>query len=182
MKTKLILAAATVLFAFGWAPRCGAQPLASRSFDLLFTGDDPSERYDFLLPFDPLVPVNVHFDGFFENLNPDETGVRSGLGWFVAGTAWEGRQFTDEFGVRLRGADADLGPTRVPFRFDQQIAFTPSETQFWVEGLGPGDRFRFVGDFSIEAVPEPTVSNLLAGAIVAGLLCRWWVKRTNPTV
>jgi hypothetical protein len=57
--------------------------------------------------------------------------------------------------------------TRVPFRFEERIDFTPSELQFSVEGLGPTDRFQFVGDFSIQAVPEPTT--LLAVAALAWL-------------
>jgi hypothetical protein len=179
MKTKWFLALVAMLVSFGTSPQSRAQTLASRSFDLLFAGDDPSERFDFLLPSDPLVPVSVRFDGFFENLDFGETGVRFGLGWRVDGTMWDGRQFTDEFGVRLPGADPVLGSTRVPIHFDQQIDFTPSEIQYWVEGLGPGDRFQFVGDFSIQAVPEPTVFNCLGAAAMAGLLYRQWIKRRH---
>jgi hypothetical protein len=156
----------------------GAQPPVSRSFNQLFAGDDPSERFDFPLSFDPHVPIHVLFNGYFENLDAGETGVRSSLGWFVAGTTWDGRALTDgDMGLRLPGADPILGTTRVPFQFEQRIDFTPSEIQFSVEGLGPGDRFQFVGDFSIQAVPEPTVITLLVVAPVAAL---WhWLNRSR---
>jgi hypothetical protein len=174
MKTKMLIVAVTLLITFGLAAPCGAQPLVSRSFNQLFAGDDPTERFDFLLSFDPLVPINVLFNGYFENLDAGETGVRSSLGWFVAGTIWDGRALTDgTMGLRLPGADPILGTTRVPFQFEQRIDFTPSEIQFSVEGLGPGDRFQFVGDFSIQVVPEPTVVTLLVVAALAGLL-HWW--------
>ena len=172
----MLIVAVTLLITFGLAPRCGAQPLVSRSFNQLFAGDDPSVRFDFLLPFDPQVPINVLFNGYFENLDAGETGVHSSLGWPVAGTTWDGRELTDgDMGLRLPGADPMSGTTRVPFQFEQRIDFTPSEIQFAVEGLGPGDRFQFVGDFSIQAVPEPAVVTLLVVAALAELL--HWLHR-----
>jgi hypothetical protein len=146
--------------------------LASRSFDLLFQGDDPSERYDFLLPFDSQTPVLIEFNGFLENLAPEETGVRYGVNWYLGNNLWNGRQFTDDMGVRLPGADAELGSTRVPISFSQPIDFTPSETHFWVEGLGGADYFRFVGDLAIQPIPEPAVSTrLVVAALGAFLQC-----------
>ena len=65
--------------------------------------------------------MTVQFDGFFENLNPGEMGVRYGIGWCLGNNNWEGRQFTDDMGVRLPGADLVLGSTRVPIRFEERI-------------------------------------------------------------
>lgn len=181
MKTKWILPVVALLGCFGTAPQSSAQRLASRSFDLLIAGDDPSERFDFLLPPNPQVPVHVSFNGFFENLASDETGVRYGIGWYVGNGNWDGRQYTDEMGMRLPGADPVLGATRVPMQFEQWISSTPSETQFWVEGLGGSDRFRFVGEFAIQAVPEPTVLTLLIGAALAGIFhCLWMKSHAQP--
>jgi len=179
MRPKWILAAAALLAWIGTAPQSFAQTLASRSFDTLFAGDDPSERFDFLLQPTSLTPVLVSFSGCFENLNPGETGVRYGLGWPLGGGNWDGRQYTDEMGLRLPGADPVLGATRVPMQFEQEIGFTPSEVQFWVEGLGGVDHFRFVGEYAIQAVPEPSAFTLLIGAALAGLL-RWrWMNRRS---
>jgi hypothetical protein len=179
---KWIVATVAALLSCGVAHHCHAQLLASRSFDLLFQGDDPSERYDFLLSTDPLVPVTVRFEGFFENLSTEETGVRYGIGWYLGNHNWDGRQFTDEMGLRLPGADPLWGTTRVPFGFAQRIDFTPSETQFWVEGLGGTDRFRFIGEFAIQAVPEPTVLTQLIGAAFAGLYHWLRMKRKNHAI
>jgi hypothetical protein len=182
MKTKILLVAVTLLMTFGLASQCGAQLLVSRSFNQLFAGDDPSERFDFPLPYDPQAPIDVRFIGYFENFDfhPEETGARSSLGWFVAGTIWDAQALTDgDMGLRLPGADPILGTTRVPFQFEQRISFTPSEIQFSVEGLGPGDRFQFVGEFSIRAVPEPTVITLLGAVGLSQLLCGRRMKRRN---
>lgn len=42
--------------------------------------------------------------------------------------------------------------------------------RFIVQGGGPADHFRFVGDFTIQQVPEPTASTLAAAGAVIGLL------------
>ena len=154
------------------ASQIEAQSLVTRSFDLVFQGDDPSERYDFFLPYDRQTPVTVQFNGFFENLASEETGVRYGLNWYLGNNLWDGRQFTDDMGVRLPPADSIAGTTRMPINFNQPIDFTPSEVHFWVEGLGPTDRFRFVGDLAIQPVPEPAVLILLTAAALGGLVLR----------
>lgn len=176
MKTKGILTAVVILvLSVSQSP---AQPLATRSFDLLFQGDDPSERYDFLLPLDPQTPVVAQFTGFLENLASEETGVRYGVNWYLGNTLWDGRQFTDDMGVRLPGADPLLGTIRVPISFHQPIDFTPSEIHFWVEGIGGADNFRFNGDFAIQPVPEPTVSVLFVAAVLA-VGARWLRRRAE---
>jgi hypothetical protein len=179
MKMKWLLAVLTTLISFVTAHECDGQLLVSRSFDLIYQGDDPSERYDFLLPYDPAVPVIVRFNGFLENLAPEETGVRYGIAGLRPDRTGEGRQFTDEMGVRLPPADPVLGTTHVPIVFEQPITFTPAETYFWVEGLGGSDYFRFAGDFSIQAVPEPTASALLGCAAMLALLSRLCKKRSR---
>lgn len=65
------------------------------------------------------------------------------------------------------------------FQFDQPIGFTPDIVFFHVEGGGPSDHFRFVGDFAIQQVPEPATFALIgAGAFVGlcGRRCKRLVK------
>lgn len=178
MKTKWTLAAVAMGIAFGSGPQSSAQALVSRSFDMVFAGDDPTEGFGFLLPGDPAGPVRVSFDGYFENLDPFETGVRSGLSWLQPDGTWDGSMLTDLYtGLRLPGADPVLGTPRVPLEFEQQLTFTPAETHFWVEGLGPADQFRFVGEFAIEPVPEPNPLTLLGAAGMVTILCRLGLRR-----
>lgn len=62
-------------------------------------------------------------------------------------------------------------PGRLPITFDEPIGFTPDKGFFKVEGGGPADHFRFVGEFVIEQVPEPGAFALLGGAaVLANLL------------
>lgn len=181
MKSKHIIAVMAPLLAWGVTQPGHAQGLASRSFDILFQGDDPTERYDSRLPPEPLVPVTVRFDRFFENLNSEETGVRDGIGWLSRDNMWHGTPLMDEWDLRLPGEDALWGTTRAPFQFEHRIDFTPSETSFWGEGLGGSDRFRFVGDFVIEAVPEPTALTPFGGAGLIGRHAwRWRRNHTSP--
>jgi hypothetical protein len=173
MNAKCVGLGVVAFFALGSRSDGLAQPGVQESFNLLFQGDDPSQVFTYDLPFNPLVPSLVRFDGFFENLAPDETGVRYGLRWLRAdGSGFDGGLLTDVDGVRLPGVDPVLGPVRVLTQFDQCIAFTPSTVHFDVEGLGPADNFRLVGEFTITPVPEPSVLVLLGGTVIAGWGCR----------
>jgi hypothetical protein len=138
-----------------------AQPLLQRTFDLTLAGDDPGESFTFNLPEDPATPSLLRFDGFFQNLDSEETGVRYYLSWNRA----------DGSGFDSLGTDFTRLPAsgQLPVYFEQPIAFTPASVFFLVEGGGPGDNFRFAGDFTIEQVPEPGVLTLFAAAGALGL-------------
>ena len=154
------------------SPAAGA---VLRSFDQVFQGDDPSEVFEFDLPFDPAVRSVLRFDGFAENLGtgPEaETGVRFQIRWRPAVGDGGGADFPDDpegMGVRLPAADPVLGPTRVPIRFETGVPYSPAVVLLGVEGLGPSDHFRFVGEFSIRPVPEPTGVVSLAVMAIASI-------------
>lgn len=135
-----------------------AQTLAQQSFDIVLEGDDPGESFTFDLPFAPTVPSEVRFEGFFENLNPDETGVRYALRWPGLDGGQEG---VDTDFARLPGSG------QLPLQFVEPVAFTPDSVRFIVQGGGPSDHFRFVGDSSIQQVPEPSAFALF-GITIAG--------------
>jgi hypothetical protein len=61
---------------------------------------------------------------------------------------------------------------QLPVQFEQSIPFTPATVNFYIEGGGPADHFRFVGDFTIAQVPEPTVFTLFGTGTLLGLLGR----------
>ena len=149
------------MLATGLVTESFAQTLAHRTFDVIFEGDDPGEVFRFDLPFDPVTPSAIRFVGRFENLAAEETGVRYEYGWPRAdGTGGEER-----FGIDFTRLPAS---GQLPVQFDQQIGFTPDNLFFHVEGGGPSDHFRFVGDFVVQQVPEPATCTLLgAGALVA---------------
>src|SRR4051812_5115568 len=90
-------------FALGAAERSGAQLLTNHSFNIVLAGDDPGEVFTFVLPGNAFMPSFARFDGFFENLDPFETGVRYGLHWTDADTG----VFLDALGIdftRLPGS------------------------------------------------------------------------------
>jgi hypothetical protein len=161
----MILNPLSILFAvtltLGTAHQSVAQTFAQRSFNVVLEGDDPSEVFTFDLPFDSLVPIRVSIDGLFENLDTSETGVRYKLWWPRAdGSGIDGP--TDSDYTRLPASG------RLPLEFEQPIGFTPDMVFFAVEGGGPADHFRYVGDFTIQQVPEPVTSTLtVAGAVLA---------------
>jgi hypothetical protein len=142
-----------------------AQSLVSRSFDVVFEGDDPGEVFAFDLPFDPLIPSVVRFDGLFENLTAFQTSVRYGLLWRRA----DGSGDIEEIGIDFTALP---GSGSLPIQFDEAIGFTPDLVYFHIEGGGPADHFRFTGEFSIQQVPEPHACALLAAAAVAALARR----------
>ena len=149
-----------------------------RSFDQRFEGDDPTEGFDFTLPYDAAVPSVVRFEGFAENLNvgPEAgTGVRFALVWRPPQGGGDNFRFPpeEEPGVRLPAADPATGPLRVPIQFETTLPYSPALLHFTVEGLGPADNFQFVGDLSIRPVPEPAAIALPAAlAALAGSLLR----------
>ena len=172
MKTRTIYFAVLMLLALGAPRQSAAQPLAQRSFDLVFQGDDPGEVFTFVLPFDPLVPSAVRFVGFFENLSTSDTSVSYNLSWLTSDSTRSSGPSSDGF-VPLTGAG------HLPVVFDQLVGFTPARVDFQVEGGGPSDHFRFVGEFAIQQVPEPGVFTLLGTGAILGLLCRRF--RRNST-
>jgi hypothetical protein len=140
------------------------------SFDRFFTGDDPTESFSFDQAFDPTVPAELRFNGFVENHDGSETGVRFMIRWQLAdqmGT--DGIHFPDDearMGVGLPPVDPVLGVIRVPLEFSAQPGFSPAVVTLTIEGLGPSDNFRLVGDFSTQPVPEPSTLTLV---VIAGL-------------
>jgi hypothetical protein len=167
MKTKRFSVVLVVLLTLGAAQHLAAQVLTNHSFDLVLQGDDPGEVFNFAFPFDPLVPSRVTFDGFFENLDGADTGVNYQLTWFHA----------DRSVFLSSGGFVPLaGFGRLPLSLDQTAGFTPTEAFVHIEGGGPADHFRFVGQFAIQPVPEPSTFALL-GVAAAVSLFRWLYGR-----
>lgn len=170
---SILLAAACTGAGF-MAATATAQGAVLQSFDQVFQGDDPTQGFDFNLPLDASTPVMLQFQGYAENLDAAETGVRFLLIW----QSLDGNSFPrDEFpsgndffsGVRLPPVDAVLGTTQVPLSLVSSPGYTPAAIRFVIEGLGPADNFRIVGDLTVQAVPEPSAIAIAAcGAI--GLL------------
>jgi hypothetical protein len=178
-----------------------AQAIDSRtvlqSFDRLFQGDDPSEVFEFTLPFDPAVPSSVRFSGFVENRDTfAETGVRFALFWGrIAGGFDGGILYPEEhMGVRMPAADPVLGPKRVPVEFQASVGYWPAWVRLDVEGLGCCDDFRLVGDLSVEAVPRLAIALFGSDAVqltwstnfagyhlegAANLAAPVWIPATN---
>ena len=163
MNTSSVRVLISAMLLAGIASQGIAQTLAQRSFNQIFQGDDPGELFTFDLPFEPSVQSVARFDGFFENLDPAQTSVLYELFWPLA----DGSGNRDRFGIDFTPLPAS---GRLPVRFEHPIAFTPDAVFFHVEGGGPSDHFRFVGEFSIQQVPEPTASTLAAAGAVIGLL------------
>lgn len=147
--------------ALACADRAYAQVLTNRAFDIVLAGDDPGETFTFNLPGNAVLPSLVRFDGFFENLDPFETGVRHWLWWSLPNVdgGFQGIDFT-----RLPGSG------RLPVQFTRWIWFTPETMVLLVEGGGPGDYFRFVGDLRIQQFALSSIVNCMPPrGIVA-----WW--------
>jgi len=166
-----------------WMPAV-TEAAVLRSFDQRFEGDDPTEGFDFNLPYDADVPSVVRFEGFAENLNTGAdagTGVRFALRWRPPAGDGGGFDFPadDQPGVRLPAADPEAGPVRVPIQFETTLPYSPALLHFTVEGLGPADNFRFVGDLSIRPLPEPAAGALVAALAVAALRRN---RRAAPSV
>ena len=162
--TNYFCLAVSVLITLEAAHKAAGQDLVHRSFDQLFAGDDPGELFTFNLTFDPFVPTVVRFNGHFENLAVDATGVRFALSW------WQPDGTVD--GLLEQGFMPLPGYGQLPIQVDQPIGFTPSTVVMHVEGGGPADYFRFVGDLTVQQVPEPRFSTMLIAAAVLARLCR----------
>ena len=137
--------------------------LVDQSFDQLLFGDDPTYSIHFYLTYDPNVPVNLRLDAQFENLSTEQTGVRYFLRWFMPNGSLEDSP-TKDF-VPLAGSGETLA------FFDRTIDFTPSSVSLYVEGGGPTDNFKFVGDLDVTQIPEPACLPFL-GAITLFALNR----------
>ena len=170
MTSNLLCAAVVTWLTFGTAAQVGAQLLTNRAFDIVLQDDDPGASFTFDLSPDPLVPSVVRFDGAFQNLEPLETVVRYDLLWSRTDGGFAGSLGIDW--TPLPG----LG--QLPVQFEQSIPFTPATVNFYIEGGGPTDHFRFVGDFTIAQVPEPTVFTLLGTGTALGLL-GWRFRRVR---
>jgi hypothetical protein len=176
-----IVACVSSLF---WLPAAASGAVLG-SFDQIFEGDDPSEVFEFNLPFDPAVPTIVRFNGFIENLKSGddaETGVRFQVVWRPPQGDGAGYIFPDSLedylrGVRLPSADPILGPVRVPVTFQADVPYSPALLRFGVEGLGGTDLFRFVGDLSIQPVPEPHAATVGSAVLIATLILRGTRRR-----
>jgi hypothetical protein len=164
MTSNLLCAAVVTWLTFGTAAQVGAQVLTNRAFDIVLQDDDPGASFTFELSPDPLVPSVLRFDGFFQNLEPLQTGVRYDLSWSRPDGGFAGSLATDWTPLPSLG--------QLPVQFEQSVPFTPASVNFYIEGGGPTDHFRFVGDFTIAQVPEPTIFTLLGTGSVFGLLCR----------
>ena len=164
MKLKHLSLLVVALVSLEMPDHATAQPLVQRSFDQLFAGDDPGELFEFDLPFDPQIASVALFDGAFDNLAIDETGVRFALYWLKPDGDWDSSP--EEGFVRLPSYG------ELPIDFEQQIGFTPSKVLLHIEGGGPADYFQFHGDFTIKQVPEPSSLVLLVATALPGLTCR----------
>ncbi len=165
MRISRICVSIVAWLVLGAARQGAAQTLTNHSFDFVLQGDDPGVVFTFDLPGDPLAPVLFRFDGFFQNLDLSQTGVRYDLSWTgAAGGGVIGGIGTDFMPLPASG--------QWPVSFEQSLGFTPATVFFHVEGGGPGDHFQFVGQFTIQAVPEPGVFALLGTGGIAGLLWR----------
>src|SRR5688572_25896996 len=167
MKTKSFSVMLLALLTLGAVQQSGAQVLTNHSFDLVLQGDDPGEVFNFTFPFDPQAPSRVTFDGFFENLDGTATGVNYYLSWSDA----------NRIVLLSSGGFVPLASFgRLPVSFDQTAEFTPTAAFVHIEGGGPADHFRFVGEFAIQQVPEPSAFALLSVAAAVGL-CRCFQRR-----
>jgi hypothetical protein len=165
---RVLLTVIVISLGFGMG-QIVAQPLVQHTFDVILQGDDPGDSTIFNLP-DGATPTVLRFDGFFQNLDPAETGVRYYLSWNRAdGSGFDslGTDFT-----RLPGSG------QLPVYFEHPVPFTPASVYFLVEGGGPADHFRFAGDFTITQVPEPGAFTLFAAAGALGLF-GWGCCRTQ---
>src|SRR5688572_2711263 len=92
-----------------------------QSFDRFFAGDDPTESFNFDHPFDPNAPTELRFNGYVENHDFDETGVRFMIRWQSEDQMGiDGVRFPNDeagMGVRLPPVDPVLGRIRVPLEF-----------------------------------------------------------------
>ena len=166
MRAKILKVMLVMILTLGSAQQLAAQLLTNYSFDLVLQGDDPGEVFNFTFPFDPLAPSRVTFNGYFENLDGASTGVNYYMSWSDGGSSV----------VLSSGGFVQLaGSGQLPVSLDQTVGFTPTASFVHIEGGGPSDHFRFVGDFAIHQVPEPgmfTLLSLAAGVSWFGCLYR----------
>lgn len=148
-----------------------AAQLLIQPFDAVLEGDDPGKVFPVDLPYDPATPVVVRFEGFFQNLDTGETGVRWGFWWSQSeGGGTEG--FTGISFARLPGSGT------LPVQFERWIGYTPDTLFLHVEGGGPADHFLFSGEMTIQQVPEPGVWVVMG---LAGIVALARVLATQVT-
>jgi hypothetical protein len=131
--------------------------------DVQLHGDDPSEVISIDVVPNPAAPLLVHVDGYFENLVSTQTNVRFDVYWLAPGGGYDG--FAGPEFMRLP-PPAELAT--VPVSFDQTIPFTPPTVFLLLEGGGPDDHVRFVGEFELVTVPEPAMAGLVTVAAIFG--------------
>jgi hypothetical protein len=131
------------------------------TFDNVFVGNDPTEVFTFPLSLPAGQPVVFTFTGSVANQNLTILGhsaVRFALFWRDAGGNQSPATYYPPDGasdVDLPVVDPILGPQPVPVQFSLYPPEVPASVSLVVEGTGPADNFRFVGDFTVENIPEP---------------------------
>ena len=162
--TKWTSIVVAMWLAFGVAERGCAQVVTNLSYNLVLQGDDPGELFRYDLPGSTLVPSLVRFEGFFENLEPSETGVRYDFSWGSSGDAGAlgGYEVIDFTRLPASG--------RLPVQFTRWAWHTPQNLVVHIEGGGPSDHFRFVGELIIQQVSAPVRANCLPPMGIVG----WW--------
>src|SRR5436190_20535720 len=115
------------------------------------------------LPGNAQLPSLLQFEGEFENRDPFETGVRYDLSWSLAdGGAFGGSEYIDFTHLPASG--------RLTVAFTKWIWFTPQTMRLLIEGGGPDDHFRFVGELRVRQIAPSTMANCLPPTDIIG----WW--------
>jgi hypothetical protein len=147
------------------------------AFDNVFVGNDPTEVFTFPLSLPAGQPVVFTFTGTVANQNLTllgHSGVRFALFWSDAGgpqppaTQYPPDHASD---IDLPVVDPILGPQPVPVQFSMFPTEVPASVSLAVEGTGPDDNFRLVGNLTVENIPEPG-SFAIALMSIAGLTAR----------
>jgi hypothetical protein len=136
MKHKYPCLLAILALTIAWPSLIFGQPVLQQTLDAVLDGDDPSQRFAFDLPDDPLTPIVVRLDGLFQNLSVDATASRATIHWIAPSSGSAGTDWTP-----LPGSG------QLALHFEHTLAFTPDSLFVLVEGGGPADYFRFTGDF-----------------------------------
>lgn len=158
-----------LLFAPAASQDASAAPLlppVNQRVDVELHGDDPFAAIPVDLVPNPAVPLLARVDGYFENLVPFETVVRHDVYWLTPDGTYDAFNASEFY--RLP-PPAELAT--VPVHFEQTIAYTPGQVYLFLEGGGPGDHVRFVGEFELVYAPEPAATGVVMSSALFGA-CR----------